>query len=58
MDLLIKYEPDVLDYEFSIQSIVVLCKELQTIKEGLKKIILSRIIIDLIESYKGIGNRE
>ena len=55
VDLLIKYEPDVLDYEFSIQSIVVLCKELQTIKEGLKKIILSRIIIDLIESYKGIG---
>ena len=55
LDLLIKDEPNVLDYEFTKEGIIDLCKRLSTINECPKKIIISKIVIDLIESYKGIG---
>ena len=54
-DLLIKDEPNVLDYKFEKDSIIILCKELSNSNESTKKIIISKIVIDLIESYKGIG---
>ena len=56
LDLLLKDEPNVLDYKFEKKIIIDLCKELSTSKESTKKIIISKIVIDLVESYKGIGN--
>lgn len=56
LDLLLKNEPNFLDYVFDKEGIIILCKILQNIKECPKKIIISKVIIDLIESYKGIGD--
>ena len=56
LDLLLNDEPNILNYEYSKESIILLCKELSNEKESPKKLIMSKIIIDLIESYKGIGN--
>ena len=55
LDLLIKEQTNVLDYEFTKEGIIELCKRMSTINECPKKIIISKIVIDLIESYKGIG---
>ena len=56
LDSLIKYEPNYLDYTFSKDCIINLCQELQGVKNSVKKIIISKIIIDFIEYYKGIGD--
>ena len=56
LDSLIKYEPNYIDYTFSKDSIINLCQELQGVKSSAKKIIMSKIIIDFIEYYKGIGD--
>ena len=56
LDLLIKYEPNYVDYIFPKGIIINLCEELQGVKNNAKKIIMSKIIIDFIEYYKGIGD--
>ena len=55
LDLLIMDDTNIVNYEFSIQIIIKLCDKLLLLKKGLKKVILARIIIDLVESFKGFG---
>ena len=56
LDLLIGDTPNIINYEFGKEIIISLCRELQDVKIYQKKIIMAKIIIDLIESYKGFGD--
>ena len=58
LDLLIMNTPYIINYTFSGEVILTLYKAINTIKEKPIKIITCKIIIDLIESYKGFGNNE
>ena len=56
LDLLIKENDNIVNYNFPNETIISLCKELFKIKKHPKKVILAKIIYDLIESFKGFGN--
>ena len=56
LDLLIMDNPNIINYKFSKNIIIKFCEELSTEKKELKKAILSKIIIDCIECYKGFGD--
>ena len=55
LDLLIMNDPNILNYEFSGKIILTIFEKLITINDRPTKIIMCKIIIDLIESYKGFG---
>ena len=56
LDLLITSDPYIINYKFSGEVILTLYEKLNKIKHKPIKIIMCKIIIDLIESYKGFGN--
>ena len=56
LDLLIKDNQDIINYEYSKEIIFNLYEELLKIKSDAKKVILAKIIFDLIENYKGFEN--
>ena len=56
LDLLVTDEPNIINYKFSQNIIPSLYEKLDTISESPKKVLTSKIIIDLIESYKGFGD--
>ena len=56
LDLLIKENENVVNYIFPKETFISLSDELLSIKRSPKKIILAKIIYDLIESFEGFGN--
>ena len=58
LELLLTDNPDILNYTFSGKIIPALYEKLNTITECPKKVITSKILIDLIESYKGFCEEE
>jgi len=55
LDLLIKENDNIVNYNFPKETIISLCEELSKIKEPPKNVILAKITFDLIESFKGFG---
>jgi hypothetical protein len=60
LSLLIKNNPDIINYIFSINFIEENYKEISKIdnKNQLKKVLNSKIIIELIQNFKGIDNND
>ena len=56
LDLLIMSDPNVLNYKFSFEFIQTLFGNIDKINDKQTKIMMCKIIIDLIQSYKGFGN--
>ena len=56
LGLLIMDNPNIINYKFSKKIIVKFCEELSKEKKEFKKAILSKMIIDCIECYKGFGD--
>ena len=56
LDLLIMDRPNIINYVFSKDTLISLCEELSKVKKGPKKIVMAKIIYDLIESFKGFGD--
>ena len=56
LDLLIMSDPNILNYKFSFEFIQTLFGNIDKINDKQTKIMMCKIIIDLIQSYKGFGN--
>ena len=58
LDLLLTSNPNVIDYIFTKNTLINLCEELLNVKNGIKKVIIHKIIYDLLESYHGFVNND
>ena len=58
LDLLMNENENIVNYIFPKESIISLYDELKKVKNFPKKVILAKIVKDLIESYKGFGNED
>ena len=56
LDLLILDRPNIINYIFSKDTLIFLCEELSKVKNGPKRIVMAKIIFDLIECFKGFAS--
>ena len=55
LDLLIMDNLNIVNYNFSKESIIRLGEDISNLQKGIKKAIIAKIMHDLIENYKGFG---